>query len=602
MDLIPDVQLPLTNDPVGEIVRSSSVMREMTLPVRTRLIAELISKIEELDNQGENTFSRNMMLGIGSTFSMAAAVACTNALAPIAGMCLSIGAVGSWGATMYEVFTENMKIEPVREVLKRLLLALKSAPTEKWAAIWEVAGNDIFVYSLKEASKGHIVRDQLIQLGDERPIDRAIDCIAAFTGQSYEQVTASARAVLAGKSVPSSQPKIIPPRRESFEEAEAINERREQRELPITRIQAQSERSVEGDRREQTTTTIQSEPIPDSTTKDIVELILASVNSLAFIGGQRCGKSLLMAIASRIGWQQGKFKGVFVISSLAKAGEDDHYWQHCATKTFYDLAEIVDKTPYYQYYIDTIRAFKKSANEHNPQLLIIDEYAYLCESLEDDIKDKNPVAIELMQEFAGIGSVVASGGAKRGWYVWVGSPQGNIGDMGRGGRMMKKLYLVFCAIAPGATVDSNGASVTWDDNLQLATSKNWNALQKPHRGVANDLSERIIWMNGRWYAKTTYTLEDVVTPVDQAPTRVAIATEDALTSNERQSLKTAVAVSKSPQDGVLINLLEQSDTDTLDEFIRRDLRSDRIDEVKPRIIAVLKRYGRNDLLQRFSAN
>jgi hypothetical protein len=85
VDLIPESQLNLrtvTADPIGEIIRSSTVMREMTLVVRTRLIAELIIKIDELEEQGEKTFSRNMMLGIGSSFSMAAAIASTGALAP----------------------------------------------------------------------------------------------------------------------------------------------------------------------------------------------------------------------------------------------------------------------------------------------------------------------------------------------------------------------------------------------------------------------------------------------------------------------------------------------------------------------------------------
>lgn len=592
MDLIPEQELQLqavTSDPIGEIIRASTVMRDMNLQVRTRLIAELIAKIKELDTQGENTFSRNMMLGIGSSFSMAAAIASSSAFPPIAGICLSVGALTSWGACMYEVFSENTKIEPIRDVLKRLLLALESAPTDKWAAIWSVCGNDIFIYALKEASKGHIVRDKLVQVGQDRPIDRAIDTIAAFSGQTYEDVTAAARAVLAGKSAPT-QPKITQPQRESFAiEAEVAPVQPMRQEPPVTKIQEP--------------TVIQSESIPDKLDRDIVDLILASVNSLAFIGGQRCGKSLLMAIASRIGWQQGKFKGVFVISSLAKEGEDDHYWQHCKTKTFYDLAVIIDKTQHYQRYLDTIRMFKKVANAQNPQLLIIDEFPYLCESLEDDIKAKNEVAVELMQEIAGIGSVVASGGAKRGWYIWVGSPKGNISEMGRGGRMMKSLYLVFCAIAPGASIDSNGVSVKWDDNLQVATTRNWPALQKPSRGIAHDLSDRIVWMNGQWHAKTQHTLEAVVAPVDQTSATTAIEAEDALSPTDRQSLKTAVAVQERSQAEILIELLEKSNASSLEDFIRNELReTQRVNEVKMGIINALKRYDRNDLLQRFAAN
>jgi len=618
MDLIPESELNLRNvtaDPIGEIIRSSTVIREMNLGVRTRLIAELIVKIDELEDQGDKTFSRNMMLGIGSSFSMAAAIASTGALAPVAGICLSVSALGSWGACMYEVFTENLKLEPIRDALKRLSLALKSAPTDKWAAVWAVAGDDIFIYALKEATKGDIVRNQLVQVGSDRPIDRAIDCVAAFKGLTYEAITASARAVLTGKiPSPTIQPELPTQPKPTFEAidvaavigadlAEGVERAKEERRAglktqplneashpPVTRIQPSVLPTVD---------------VVNKQTQDIVELILSSVNSLAFIGGQRCGKSLLMAIASRIGVQRGKFKGAFVISSLAKAGEDDHYWQHCATKTFYDLAVIVDKTNYYQQYLDTIRAFKKAANAQNPQLLIIDEFAYLCERLEDDLKRKDTelglVALELMQEIAELASVVASGGAKRGWYLWLGSPKGAIGNMGRGGKAMKELSLIFCAIPPGTRVDSNGVTVQWDENLCNATALNWKALSKPPRGVEHDLGDRIVWMNGKWYAKSSYTLEAIVTPIDQTSTIETIAAEDALSSNDRQSLKTAVAVQDKSQADVMIELLEKSKSQTIEEFIQYDLKAGhRVNEVKPRIISVLKRYNRPDLLKRFS--
>jgi len=614
MDLIPESDLNLRNvtaDPIGEIIRSSTVIREMNLGVRTRLIAELIVKIDELEDQGEKTFSRNMMLGIGSSFSMAAAIASTGALAPVAGICLSVSALGSWGACMYEVFTENLKLEPIRDALKRLSLALKSAPTDKWAAVWAVAGDDIFIYALKEATKGDIVRNQLVQVGSDRPIDRAIDCVAAFKGLTYEAVTASARAVLTGKiPSPTIQPELPTQPKPTFEAidvaavigadlAEGVERAKEERKAISHQPSAMSK--IPASHTKDTTHGAQL----TAHSSDIVELILSSVNSLAFIGGQRCGKSLLMAIASRIGVQRGKFKGAFVISSLAKAGEDDHYWQHCATKTFYDLAVIVDKTNYYQQYLDTIRAFKKAANAQNPQLLIIDEFAYLCERLEDDLKRKDTelglIALELMQEIAELASVVASGGAKRGWYLWLGSPKGAIGNMGRGGKAMKELSLIFCAIPPGTRVDSNGVTVQWDENLCNATALNWKALSKPPRGVEHDLGDRIVWMNGKWYAKSSYTLEAIVTPIDQTSTIETIAAEDALSSNDRQSLKTAVAVQDKSQADVMIELLEKSKSQTIEEFIQYDLKAGhRVNEVKPRIIAVLKRYNRPDLLKRFS--
>ena len=208
-----------------------------------------------------------------------------------------------------------------------------------------------------------------------------------------------------------------------------------------------------------------------------------------------------------------------------------------------------------------------------------------------------------MQEIAELASVVASWGAKRGWYLWLGSPKGAIGNMGRGGKAMKELSLIFCAIPPGTRVDSNGVTVQWDENLCNATALNWKALSKPPRGVEHDLGDRIVWMNGKWYAKSSYTLEAIVTPIDQTSTIETIAAEDALSSNDRQSLKTAVAVQDKSQVDVMIELLEKSKSQTIEEFIQYDLKAGhRINEVKPRIIAVLKRYNRPDLLKRFSVN
>jgi hypothetical protein len=618
MDLIPESQLNLrtvTADPIGEIIRSSTVMREMTLVVRTRLIAELIIKIDELEDQGEKTFSRNMMLGIGSSFSMAAAIASTGALAPVAGICLSVSALGSWGACMYEVFTENLKLEPIRDTLKRLSLALKSAPTDKWAAVWAVAGDDIFVYALKEATKGEIVRNQLVQLGNDRPIDRAIDCVAAFKGLTYEEVTASARAMLSGKN-PASAIQLRPPAKpqQSFEAidvavaigadlAEGVERAKEERKAalkveppvqPVTRIQPPVLPTVD---------------VVDKRTQDIVELILKVTNSLTFIGAQRCGKSYLMALASRIGLQTGRFTKVSVISSLTKAGEDSEYWKHCTTQAFYDLKRVINKVEYYEEYLQVIRDFKATATAENPQLLIIDEFSFLAQCLGQD-KDTE-AAEELAIELINLATVCGSASEKNGWYVWLGTPQGNVTNIPTELRpVMKQFSLVMAAIAPGVTIPtSTGGNVTWDDTIFTDTERNFPVLKgrMPPRGAAKDLSERIVFLNGKWYKSSKYTLESVVDAVDQTQFKQELASRDALSSDERKSLKTAVAVQeKSRADKLaeeMIAKLESSQSRSLEEFIEYELGAgDRISEVKPRIIAVLRKYNRQDLLKRFAAN
>lgn len=606
MGFIPEREIELnqqfTSNPISNIVHGALMVRDMPLKARVEFLAELIQKLDRLHDQGEETFGRNTFMGIGSSFAMAAAVATSSALNPLAGMLLSGAAVLSWGGSMYEIFNENTKLEPVKDKLQRLSLALKSDETRKWAALWSFCGDEVFVAALEEASAGHVSGGKLIRLDRDTPIQKAIDIISRYKGMSYDDVVVSVRGILDGRqpqvaSAPQYQIPTPAPQVELAPQQKIVEALPIQDSPPVyatTKIQ-------------EPTTVLQqySSGSLDLNTKDIVDFILACVNSLAFIGGQRCGKSLLMAISSRIGVNNGKFNTVFVISSLAKKGEDDHYWAHCKVQTFYDLAVIVDKTPYYQEFLNTIRQFKKTTNADNPQLLIIDEFPYLCERLEDDIKDKNEVAIELMKEIANIGSVVASGGAKRGWYVWLGSPKGAIGEMGRGGKVMKSFSLCFCAVAPGATVDSNGVHVNWDSNLFSATKLNFPGLKEPTSGVAEDLSDRIIFFNGKWYAKSSNELSDI--PVPQSPpkaiTPAAVVTEDALMPKEREQLGSRIATTQKKQQSqaeMLIERIEQSQSATLEGFIIRELKcADKLDEMMAVIPVMLEKMGRSDLLGKF---
>jgi|GEM_PF-5643625 len=618
----------LVKSPFDDLLSAEPITSDSPLETRIDRLSQLLDGLNALEKECQIVEKTNATLTLGGMLLGGLAVSSCAALGflgaavvPIVAGASIIGLLGSAG-------TQQAKIMKLEKTSEQFRLAISSSPVVYWAALWQIGGTELFMSAVEDAADVTVIDGEIHYKG-ENPLTKAITKVARYRGWHYDDLLNACETVandyaentpVLGQKRPSfpnapQKPSIAPQQKAAAaidfaatigaDLAEGVERAKEERRAglktqplneeshpPVTRIQPSVLPAVD---------------VVNKQTQDIVELILSSVNSLAFIGGQRCGKSLLMAIASRIGVQRGKFKGAFVISSLAKAGEDDHYWQHCATKTFYDLAVIVDKTNYYQQYLDTIRAFKKAANAQNPQLLIIDEFAYLCERLEDDLKRKDTelglVALELMQEIAELASVVASGGAKRGWYLWLGSPKGAIGNMGRGGKAMKELSLIFCAIPPGTRVDSNGVTVQWDENLCNATALNWKALSKPPRGVEHDLGDRIVWMNGKWYAKSSYTLEAIVTPIDQTSTIETIAAEDALSSNDRQSLKTAVAVQDKSQVDVMIELLEKSKSQTIEEFIQYDLKAGhRINEVKPRIIAVLKRYNRPDLLKRFSVN
>ncbi len=236
---------------------------------------------------------------------------------------------------------------------------------------------------------------------------------------------------------------------------------------------------------------------------DVTDYIIEQGNSLVFLGGQGVGKSRLMAIASQRGLEQGKYQHVTVLSGLAKANEDPIYWQHCVNQLFFDLAPMDDRDreAALAKQLKAIQDFKNAANSENPGLLILDEIAFQAALLARS--GEHTVQYALQKEITDILRVVCSGGAKRGWFVWVGTPQGAIGDMGDIGRAIKKLKPVCCAIAPMSAVKSRGHSTTWDEGLYQAAKLNFPALSFP----PSTMSDRIVFFDGRWLPQTRHELQ-----------------------------------------------------------------------------------------------
>jgi len=257
------------------------------------------------------------------------------------------------------------------------------------------------------------------------------------------------------------------------------------------------------------------QPQPDAYQQpDITDFIIEQGNSLVFLGGQGVGKSRLMAITSQRGLEQGKYKHVTALSGLAKANEDPIYWQHCVNQLFFDLAPMNDRDRELALakQLKAIQDFKSAANSENPGLLILDEIAFQAALLARS--GEHTVQYALQKEITDILRVVCSGGAKRGWFVWVGTPQGAIGDMGDIGRAIKKLKPVCCAIAPMSVVKSRGHSTTWDEGLYQAAKLNFPALSFP----PSTMSDHIVFFDGRWLPQTRYELQAAKVPESVQPT------------------------------------------------------------------------------------
>lgn len=326
-----------------------------------------------------------------------------------------------------------------------------------------------------------------------------------------------------------------------------------------------------------------AQPLPkivhESSDSDIVDLVYQSVYSFSFIGGQRCGKSRLMAIASQHCFQRKKFKTVSLISAMSSPGEDEHYWSHCQEKCHIDLSTLItpgEREKVYHQFYKIIESFTKTANKNNPQLLIIDEYAFLGENLAKDAKLKDgknlliPIASELQNIICSLISAVSSGGAKKGWHIWCGSPKGAIGAMGQFGQALKSLRLLFCAIKPGVSVESNGVTATWDEGLFKATSLNFPALRKPEGMEKLELGDRIVFLGDRWYDQTSLDFLGNLKPTIQAS----------------QPLQPASATSTETESEQILQLLASSPVNNLWSFAANILGIIDPEEIKEIALAI----------------
>jgi FlaG/FlaF family flagellin (archaellin) len=593
----------LVNSPFDDLIQVANVTPDTPVADRIDVLGRLLNGLKKLEKEchaverTNATLSLSGMLLGGLAISSCATLGVIGAaVIPVLAGAGMIGLLGSAG-------TQQAKIMKLEKTSEQVRLAISSSPTVYWASLWKIAGTDLFLEAVEEAVDVTVVDGEISYKGDN-PLTKAIDHVARCKGWRYEEVLDAcedlANEYTASIALPSSKrpqlPKqtVIPKPAPVFVETD-VESIPTQLQEPFTRLQEQiSQPSV-----------IEMAKRSEKT-KDIVDFILECVDSIVFIGGQRCGKSLLMAISSKIGLQRGRFNKVYSISSLAKQGEDPEYWAHCTKTQFFDLGDVVDKTDAYESFIVVIRDYLKNARDDNPCLLIVDEFYFLAQSLERDVKKKESedlasAAKELMELLMNLCASLVSGGDKRGKYVWFGSPQGNINKLALMSNLTK-LRVCFAAIAPGVEIPTiTGSSVTWNVNLFDATARNWGELKnnEPPRNAKRDLSDRIVEFNGKWHPKTQFTLDSVELPQDQSKTRTAIAAKDALTPTERQGLNLAVATVKSQSDIVLGKLNTTSHID-LDDFIEQELgETRRVAEVKAQILSLLIKTQRNDLMKKF---
>ena len=216
--------------------------------------------------------------------------------------------------------------------------------------------------------------------------------------------------------------------------------------------------------------------------------------SRAWFGGQRTGKSYLAAVASKALSEKNGTR-VFHINLASYGDEDSYYWSHVGAwdSVCCDISSM-DIPTAKQRIADAIQLVNDFYATENA-LLVIDEYAYIGGKNNRHIDALAPLLHVIADKIA----TLASTGIKRRKALWALCPEYVAGAMVKDALAIKKLSLVFCAIAPGHKAcwkDSAGQphELSFDWSLHSMVSNNFVIDQPP------SFSEhaRLVYTGGQW--------------------------------------------------------------------------------------------------------
>ena len=216
--------------------------------------------------------------------------------------------------------------------------------------------------------------------------------------------------------------------------------------------------------------------------------------SRAWFGGQRTGKSYLAAVASKALNEKNGTR-VFHINLASYGDEDSYYWSHVGAwdSVCCDISAM-DIPTAKQRIADAIQLVNDFYATENA-LLIVDEYAYIGGKNNRHIDALAPLLHVIADKIA----TLSSTGIKRRKALWALCPEYVAGAMVKDALAIKKLSLVFCAIAPGHKAcwkDSAGQphELSFDWSLHSMVSNNFVIDQPP------SFSEhaRLVYTGGQW--------------------------------------------------------------------------------------------------------
>lgn len=220
-------------------------------------------------------------------------------------------------------------------------------------------------------------------------------------------------------------------------------------------------------------------------------LLASPYQSRAIFGGQRTGKSNLVAIASsRLAKKGTAIYHINLLSYTGKGNEDKQYTAHCKQSICADFSHLADSN---QRQVKVSKAIEmvNAWWTDDSAILIFDEFAYAASVA---VPETAPLLALIADKLAAI----ASSGMKREHALWALSPSMVASELQDAGKRVKSLAPVMVAIAPGHTEQWQGQELTFDSSLHSEVNRNFgNVVSYPTPAMVPGRS-RIAYINGGW--------------------------------------------------------------------------------------------------------
>ncbi len=168
-----------------------------SLQSKIKIIQQFTRELEELECNSENQSNFLHWASIASGFSGCLALTGAAILNPFLGLLIASSAVSSAAVVVGGSYLRHQNVSEVVKKLKRYRLALNSSTPKNWAILWHLAGSELFLDSLWDASKGNINhRGQLVRKDGKNALAVATDYASERMGISRNELLTQARIII----------------------------------------------------------------------------------------------------------------------------------------------------------------------------------------------------------------------------------------------------------------------------------------------------------------------------------------------------------------------------------------------------------------------